>query len=76
MLPEAECFLSMLILIQATFGARLVPAALDYLSELQRHQERVETYLWQLNRSSERSRGATCSPWFPTSTTTCSVRRR
>jgi hypothetical protein len=49
MLPEAERFLARLVLIQATFETRLLPAVRDYLGELQRYQERVETCLRQLD---------------------------
>jgi hypothetical protein len=48
MLPEAERFLARLVLIRATFQARLLPAALGYLGELQRYQERVTACLRQL----------------------------
>jgi len=48
MLPEAERFLARLILIQATFEARLLPAAFGYLGELQCYQERVKACLRQL----------------------------
>jgi hypothetical protein len=49
MLPEAERFLARLVLIQATFEGQLLPAALGYLGELQRYQERVKACLRQLD---------------------------
>jgi hypothetical protein len=55
-LREAERFLARLILVRATFEARLLPAARDYFGELQRYQEGVETCLWQLNGSSPSGR--------------------
>ena len=48
MLPEAEHFLARLVLVQATFEERLLPAARDFLAELRRYQESVKTCRRQL----------------------------